>query len=274
MSVTKATEEKTDLNLESDSIIHYADEGVPVEIPFLTDYPFEFEQFVSKEALTFSEKDREKWVNVTITHIPVESNVTIAHAEARCRFLGLEPTKPHVQEQKEILMLHQRKFKEVCKDMLERYWVLLANQLGIVYDSNKKIESWSHITAAMCQCQSVADVRKFLVLMYISFDFIENYRLKLTTAALRELGLRVLKPVISKKDTLKPRKKISCFERIATVIINNYRKSINRFGSESCGWTITIVRPEYVFTGNNDNEFRESRKIYDWMIMGEKVSFV
>lgn len=261
---------------EDDDAVAYEyddDDGRLIDIPFLSNYPFEFDQFVNSQGLSYGEVDREKWINVTETHVPKDSSIGIEHADARCKFLGIESNEDNIKEQRKELKMHRNIFKKAVHDFLERYFLLLSKHLGILfYDKNKPIENWSHITAAYCQVKSREEAEKFLVLLYLSFDFIENYREKLTKAALRQIGIRVVKPpALAKANPNKPRKKINVFESIATVIINLYRKSLNRYGPKTCGWTLTSVRPGYVFNEHNENEYREDKTIYQWMINGKQV---
>lgn len=248
--------------------------GKLIEIPFLSNQAFDFEEFVSPNALTRSECDNDKWILVTDTHIPSVGSVTNAHAEARCQFLGIECSDSNLSEQKDILILHLKRFKQVSSDFCEKFFVKLSAHLGIYYDERKEVECWSHVTTAFNQCETTEDVEKFLVLVYLSFDFIDNYRQKLTNAVLHQLGIKVIKPMYSKKAANKPRKRISCFERITTVIINSFRKSINRLGPDTCGWTITNSRPGYVIDETADDDYREPKTMYKWMICGKKVKIL
>lgn len=241
------------------------DVGKLVDIPFLDNYPFEFDQFVNDEGLTYSERDREKWITVTEKHIPSGTKLSKEYAVARCEFLGIATSSENVAEQLRHLNLHKDKYYSVCKNFLECYFVTLANELSITYDGGKSIEIWSHITNAFCQCKSREETEKFLVLLYISFDFIDRYKEKLTNAVLRQIGLRVVK----NKNT---KKKITVFESITTVILNGFRKSLNRNGPSTCGWTLTNIRPGYVLNEAEEKDYREPKKIYNWMINGKKVS--
>ena len=109
--------------------------------------------------------------------------MTEAYPKARCKFLGLdENNADNVAEQYRQLQLHDMKFKSVCKDFVDRFFVLLCPHLQINYDGNRVIENFSHITAAFCQCQTRNDAKKFVYLFYLSFDFVERYREKITNA--------------------------------------------------------------------------------------------
>jgi hypothetical protein len=240
-----------------------------VDIPFLSEYPFEFDQFVNEGALSYSANDRTRWITVTPTHLPVESKVNDAHVIARVKFVGGNINDDLAKRQaKELLDNHLHHFKKLCNEFLIRYFVILTKHLSIFYDGDKKCENWSHIVASFCQCQNREDVEKFLVLLYISFDFVENSRDQLAAAVLRQIGLRVVKT-----DVKHNRKKINCFQRIASRVLSELRKSLNRMGPKTCGWTITNIRPGFVLDLEEIDEsgYRMHKHIYPWMINGEKV---
>jgi hypothetical protein len=163
--------------------------------------------------------------------------------------------------------MHMHQFKQTCNNFLVRFFITISKHLNIYWDRTRRCEEWSHITNAFAQCTSVSDVEKFLLLMYISFDFIDNCRDKIAAAVLRQLGMRVL------KDEVVQRKKINCFQKIVTKCINEKRKSLNRMGIKTCGWSLTSTRPGYLLDSDeiNENEYRKPQHIYGWMIMGQRV---
>ena len=246
--------------------------GTLIELPFLQTYPFEFDTFVNSDGLTHHESDRTKWITVTDCHLPSGKSMDDVYPQARCKFLGIEETAENIAEQRRQLKLHDTKYKSVCKDFIDRFFVMLCPHLQIVYDGTRVVENFSHIIASYCQCQTRNDVMKFVVLLYLSFDFVERYREKLTNAVLRQIGLRVVKSGIDYNKKKQPRKRINCFESITSVLINERRKSINRIGPNTCGWTITNIRPGYVLNRLNETRYRIEKHFYEWMINGERVS--
>jgi hypothetical protein len=249
------------------------DVGKEVEIPFLMTVPYDFEQLVSSDSLTYREEDRERWILVTDQHVPTQTSITDAYGVARCQFLKQEPTPENVSYQIKELTWHKKRYLKVCRQFMERFLVTLSPELDITYDGNKKVENWSHILTAFCQVKSRKEVEKFVVLMYISFDFINSYRAKICNAVLRQIGIRIIKKSTSNRDKSKDRKRISCFESMTPTCLNGYRKSLSRMGVDTCGWSITNIRPGYVFNEENEYEYRDRKKIYHWMINGKQVSF-
>ena len=249
------------------------DLGELISLPWLENYPFHFDQYVNDIGLTYNDEDRERWQIVSDRHLPVGKALTDDYAHSRCQFLNIETTAENVAIQMKEIKNHKTQFDSVCKNFLENFFVNCAIHLDITYDGGKTVENWSHILTSFCQCICRADVEKFVILMYLSFDFIKGYRENLTKAVLRQMGLRLYPRNNSNRSKAKERKRISCFESIASVILNGYCRSLNRMGPRSCGWTITNVRPDYVLDQAKENEYRDEKVLYKWMINGVQVKF-
>ena len=237
--------------------------------------PYDFENLVSSFCLTYREEDKDRWILVTEHHVPHSSSITEEYGEAHCKILKQEVTKETVSNHMKDLVWHKKRFMKVCRQFLERFFVNLAPELNIKYDGVRQVENWSHILTAFCQVRNREEVEKFLVLMYISFDYIKGYREKLCNAVLRQIGLRIVKSSVSNRDKgTKERKRISTFESMTSICINGFRKSISRMGADTCGWSMTNVRPGYVFNDENEYEFRDRKKVYEWMVNGKQVSIL
>lgn len=261
-------EEVADIDDDDDSVdIDFKGE---VEIPDLDDNGYHWEGLVRPNALSrYKTEDKDKWCLVEPNHIPKEREIDISDAKRRCVFLGIEPTTENLNTQLDDLNTHRRLYKKVGKCFCQQYFVDVGNMLGIKYGVNQQpLSEWDHVVQAFTEADSRAKMKKFAILLYVSFEFIPNYKKQMTDAIMRHCGLKVQKK--GKKD-----RGLNCFHHLSSLCINILRNSLNEMGQKGHGYYTTKVQPKKLKRKDDhltNDTVRKKRWFYGWMVLGKPVS--
>jgi hypothetical protein len=224
----------------------------------------------------------DKWIEVSEDYIPTSGDVKDCYVVARCNYLGLELTLANKDITKGVMTAHQHSLRGTYKEWIQRYWVELCQPLGITYTdlhrrSGRAVSNFNDFQCAVRQIKTEDDAKKIATCLYISFDFIDNFRKRISRAALRQHGLRLVpsevpvEPPNGNDPAIKFRRKKDCFERLASQMLTDQRKNINRISFSSCRYTFTKTRPTGVINDENEKKVRRKKCFYPWMVMGELV---
>jgi hypothetical protein len=235
----------------------------------------------SKYVNTVTKED--KWIDVSEDYIPTSGDVQESYVVARCNYLGLELTQANKDITKGVMTAHQHSLRLVFKEWIQRYWVELSRSLGITYTdihrrSGRPVTSFTEFQSAVRQVKSDEEAKKIATCLYVSFDFFDNFRRRISRPALRQYGLRLVpsettvSPPSGDDPLIKYRRKKDCFERLATQMLTDQRKNINRISLSTCRLTYTKTRPHGIINETNEKKFRRKKCFYPWMVMGTLVS--
>lgn len=254
------------------------DDGEVIQIDYMKK-GYSFSKFID----TVTSDD--KWIDVGEDYIPTSGDVRESFVVARCDYLGLELTQENKDITKGVMSSHQNLLRNLLKGWIQRFWVELSKPLGITYTDAHRREGRPVVTFADFQCavrqlKTREEAKKIAICMYVVFDFFDNFRKRISRPALKQYGLRLVPseapvgPVMGNDPTdhtIKYRRKKNCFERLATQMLTDQRKNINRISLASCGYTFTKTRPNGVITDANEKIFRRKKCFYPWMVMGDYV---
>ena len=79
---------------------------------------------------------------------------------------------------------------------------------------------------------------------------------------------------MSNANKKRTRKHKDCFENRVSQILTDQRKNLNNMAIITCGYTFTNQRSYLDINEQNESKFRQRKKFYDWMVLGENVSII
>jgi hypothetical protein len=147
------------------------------------------------------------------------------------------------------------------------YWTELSAHCGVFYGKSFKCKNYSDIKQAIREIRNKDEVKSFVVLFYISFDFIPNWRELVGEAVLKQHGLQ-----IDRGTDRVVRKKKTFIERMSSQQINNMQKNLCKLGQGTSGFSFTNMRWGDHIKAGKDKEFRLPKHFYPWRALGKLVS--
>jgi len=198
---------------------------------------------------------------------------------SRCRFLGWQTTEANHKTAKDELEIHIHVLKDTLRETFQRFWVDISEHCGIRYDGNKICRNYDQFLTSVRQMATEDDVKKLITCVYLSFDFLPNYRKDITNIVMRKHRLKLVDwdPPIDKAPSSpsgKSRRVKDCFEKLTTQVLTNQRKNLQNQASKTCGFSFTVQRPGDILNKDNEKNFRKKKTFYRWMVLGEKVKFI
>jgi hypothetical protein len=179
-------------------------------------------------------EDRAKWILVEHDYCSKEDAITESEAIKRLNFLKLPTTPDNIKDTMSEIDFHRTKFKNITKGNCERFLVDVATDLKITYDDEKKpVTTWNEIQIAFKQCRNKRSMIQFKKLVYNSWEFVSDYRGKLTRTGLREMGILVVYRGFDGWVTTRVHKREQprcCFEKLTSICLQFYRNSLNDIG--------------------------------------------
>lgn len=226
--------------------------------------------------VTTTKSDVQQMMNVGPDYIPSSGDIKENHIVNRCKYLDLDLSKINKESIKGVLESHQKALRNTIKEWIQRFWVDMCNGLSITFNDGCNVTNFEEFQTAVRQIKNREEARKIAICLYVSFDFCDNFRKKISKCLMKQHGFRLedrkqttLKTTVCTKRT--PRKKKDCFEKLVSQILTDQRKNINNMSIVTCGYTFTNQRIGCIINNTNESKHRK-KKFYHWMVLGERVS--
>jgi len=158
--------------------------------------------------------------------------------------------------------------KKSINQVFFNYWTELSSHCGVFYGKSYKCKNYDDLKQAIREIKSKDDVKSFVVLFYISFDFIPNWREAVGEAVLKQHGLQI----DVDHEIGGGRKKKTFIAKMASQQITNMRKNLCKLGQETSGFSFTNSRWGDHIKEGKENDFRLPKYFYPWMALGKLVS--
>ena len=153
----------------------------------------------------------------------------------------------------------------------------VAVHIGLTYGSNNiVVDNWMKFQNAVRCVTNREEGRKICEIIYVSLNFVINYREQMATAVLAFCKLKIMKEDnnLFKNTNTKTRKKRSFILKLISQMQTDERKLLNGQAERCTGFSYTKQNPD-----GDDSRYKgkidvqRHLKFYDWMIMGAHVSF-
>jgi hypothetical protein len=251
------------------------DNGTPIIIGknFRPDYDFDALLHGMNETTSTKKVAAKKKIKISVDHLPTKRPIDESDVRARMTFKKLEKTEENQQRTWDELVGHLHSLKMTIKHVLKEYFVDVAKQMGIKYGKyNSTIGDWQSMQDAIRHVDTYSKAQQMLVVFFLSFDLIPNYRELIANTVLNFCNMEMVPEKIQHNhDGAKTRAKKYFIVKLVTAILNEQRKNVNGCSQQSCGYWYTITRPEEEINSNATN-YRIRGRIYDWMVGGTFVS--
>jgi hypothetical protein len=161
--------------------------------------------------------------------------------------------------------------KCLAKEIIHKMLNLHANAEGIRTEEGSEIITNTQFLDSFEQCKDKEAVRKYVNVCILKFDTYKKWKTDIRNAILMEMGW-----YLDSYDIVKNKKRKDCFYRLASQMLLESIKNLNRRGRMSHGLSISKSKPEELIEDEfgNKTPARTKTVFYDWMIRGELVSIV
>lgn len=165
------------------------------------------------------------------------------------------------------LQAQRKQIQKTINQALFDFWVTTSKYCGVYKDTTKKFfcQNYKEIQTALTRIKSRKEAECFVVLYYLSVDFVPNWRKKLAEAVLRNLGLYIENSSSSydEKDT---RDGKNFIERMVSQQYTNMCKNASHIARRNTGYWFTKKRWGKYKRPEGNNDFREPKHFYEWMV--------
>lgn len=154
----------------------------------------------------------------------------------------------------------------------------VALRIGLTYGANNTlVDNWMKFQNAVRSVTNREEGRKICEIIYVSLNFVIDYREQMADAVLAYCKLRVMKEDrnLFNNTNNKTRKKRPFIFKLISQMQTDERKLLNAQAEKCTGFSYTKQNPDgddSRYTGKQIDT-RRHLKFYDWMIMGAYVSF-
>lgn len=174
------------------------------------------------------------------------------------------------------LTKHKHLLQETIKECLKGFWVDVAIKSRLTYGPQRKVvDTWVKFQNAIRSVTNRKEAQKICEILYVSLNFVFNYREQMADAVLNFCKLRILD---TKKENssnhsnngVRSRKKRSFVLKLISQMQTDVRKTCNTDAENHTGFTYTKQNPD----GDDGRRLKDKHrylKFYDWMIMGTYV---
>jgi hypothetical protein len=179
---------------------------------------------------------------------------------------------------KDELTKNKHLLQETIKEVLRGFWVDVAKRMNVTYGPQRKlVDTWLKFQNAIRSVSNIQEGKIICEIVYVSLNFVFNYRDQIAKAALAFCKLRI---VNSKRAVQafngcdnggrRTRKKRPFIEKLILQMQTDLRKNINEDSRKTSGFTYTKQNPD----GDDGSRLKDKHrhlKFYDWMILGTYV---
>lgn len=172
------------------------------------------------------------------------------------------------------IICHKQNLSKTADCWIKWYYADVANSLKWKYEGRYAVTSFKHIQEVMKESRCLDDMNKFVGLLYLSFDYIPNWKEDLAEALLVHHSLAMdytfkkqesMDPSQKKRDSKRAREGKNCIVRLITYCVDNIRKLLNQLGRTQTGFHTTSRRPSNFAKHPKDHTAKLPFWIYNWM---------
>jgi hypothetical protein len=169
--------------------------------------------------------------------------------------------------------------KERIKAVIRGFWAEIASRVNLTYNGGTKVDSWRAFQNAIRCVRSRQEGKIICEIIYLSLNFVSHYRELIANVVLASCNYKILNESSAACIGLKSRKgsgtrkKRSFIIKLISQAMTDARKGINLQALNHTGFTYTKTVPEEEVDARSKDKQNHLR-FYDWMIMGEYVSYI
>ena len=190
--------------------------------------------------------------------------ITDADARNYCLFLNETPNQAAIMNYKSLIQGFRKNYQEYIYEILYKFWFDIANKLE--FNSNgEEIRDTKQLHLSIAKFQSIDDCKKILIMMYIVFDFVIDFKEKITIMVENKFNIQVLQP-----PTTNDRRTYDFMTKLITQQLTNIRKTFNNELKKLIGIKCTITKGKET----EEQSARVKQWTYPWMITGKFVSLI
>ena len=205
--------------------------------------------------------DREKYdskyaLPISRDHIPHLGSIKREHILSRLEFLGMEINDDNYDNLKSELELHRQLITKTISSWIRHFVIYVANQCHMnIMGTN--IKTWTdYMYWVENYCKSKEDAMIILKSLYISWDYVPDFRFKMSICVMIQFNL-----TMHKADRIGISRNF--LEKMITFRINLLKKQVNEACKEYNGFKFTTTRRS---NNNNDLEKHMPKYYVPWMI--------
>jgi hypothetical protein len=275
LQINQATEDKESEKEESETDNENeqgADDDESIDLDTLED-GYDWAALMVDDDSNDKKKKRYQHPNVIIIakdHLDSTKNPNEETARRRCRFLGWTETEENINKCLHELNGHAFQIKENIKHILHMFWIDIAMKIDFKLRRKRTIGDYSELLSAIRQVSNYTEARKVVALLYLSFDYVPDFDFQIEDIIMTKLNFRYRDDNEMNIPIGERREAKSFLARMVNQILTEQRKNFNLQSKGTCGLTYTKTRHGDAL--ENARGFRDQRKFYPWMIMGNLVS--
>jgi hypothetical protein len=199
--------------------------------------------------------------------LPINRKITNEDVKKWCIFNKREPNEENIDMCSESLTSLNSRIGAYILHLLYVFWIDISNKLGLRHNNDSLIASKEDLLQAIKCIQTMEQAKLLMILLYLVFDFMEDWQESFHRMIERKFNIIVNVPIKGEK-----RQTVDFLFRYITKVLHESRKSIEKYTKRLIGLKFTIRRkgrPEIKeLMGGED---RKKRHFYNWMIIGNLV---
>jgi hypothetical protein len=169
------------------------------------------------------------------------------------------------------LSSYRKGISDTIKIIVSNFILDIARKLHFGEDENgNELKSWDDFLQTVERTTQKSSCKKILIAAYLIFDWMPHYQKKVGRYV-KKIHNIVIVPKAGVRTT---RRTQDFIYKMVSAQVNDLRRKINKYASESIGFKYTIMRyDEHLDKKAHHNDNRRKKHFYDWMIQYNPVSY-